>query len=66
MNDYAHAEQLVKKQVKRNKDDLSYKIDLGYIYSQMHGKQSVIRYETFLKKGEQEMVVEEKENILLN
>jgi tetratricopeptide (TPR) repeat protein len=39
---------------------------LGYIYAQMHGKQSVLRYKSFLKQGKKELVAEEKENILVN
>lgn len=39
---------------------------LGYIYSQMHGKQSVLRYKSFLKQGKKEKVAEEKKNILVN
>ncbi len=34
LNDFDAAEKMVKKQIKKNKDDLNYQIDLGYIYSQ--------------------------------
>lgn len=39
---------------------------LGYIYSQMHGKQSMLRYNSFLKQGKKDLVAAEKESILLN
>lgn len=34
LNDFDNAEKLVKKQIKKNKTDLNYPIDLGFIYSQ--------------------------------
>ena len=34
LNDYDNAEKLVKKQIKKNKGDFNFLIDLGYIYSQ--------------------------------
>lgn len=39
---------------------------LGYIYAQIHGKQSVLRYKSYLKQDKQDLVAEEKESILLN
>jgi len=39
---------------------------LGYIYSQIHGKQSVLRYKSYLKQGKEDEVIEEKKNISLN
>ena len=34
LNEYKEAEKLVKKEIRRNKDDIRYLVDLGFIYSQ--------------------------------
>jgi tetratricopeptide (TPR) repeat protein len=34
LNDYNSAEKIVKKQIKKNKDDVKYLVDLGFVYSQ--------------------------------
>lgn len=39
---------------------------LGYVYSQMHGKQSTLRYKSFAKQGKTELLKQEEESILLN